>query len=374
MRVFRGIGKFIWRFMVIFSFIVNIVLILVLITLGLLIFEIKNEVAQPLITGLHSSFVGLDDATIDWTIPVRDEIPVILDIPLQQDTVVTLTDSVPLLVNATITRQGVDILGGPVTVNLQLPEGLNLPVALNLNVPVEQDLPVALDVRAVIPLQETQLHDVANNLRLLFEPLARGLHNLPNSFPEAAQMVGDTLSGDPPNLLAENEYSENPWPGYSTTAGLDYELFDEPVPAENQPLQTGIVPIGGIPALDRQLRPQIYEFGGPEAVNEQARERLDSVGVSNVFFNGELGRAIWGEPEDMPTFDAAAQAAAAEGPGGETDEGLILPGDNVGGPLMGVQPTATQDGEVTPVLPTSPPAEDEVPLDDMGILPQGDTP
>ncbi|HRF93941.1 MAG TPA: hypothetical protein PLZ51_02040, partial [Aggregatilineales bacterium] len=70
----RAIGLFIWRFMVIFSFIVNIILVLVLVVAGLFIFHIKAQVAQPLVAGLHSSFVGLDNATIDWTIPVRDTI------------------------------------------------------------------------------------------------------------------------------------------------------------------------------------------------------------------------------------------------------------------------------------------------------------
>ena len=60
----------------IFSFIVNIILVCVLLVLGLLIFQIKNNIADPLVGGLHGSFVGLDEATIDWTIPVRDTIPV----------------------------------------------------------------------------------------------------------------------------------------------------------------------------------------------------------------------------------------------------------------------------------------------------------
>ena len=62
---------------------------------GCVDFEIKNQVAQPLVNGLHSSFVGLDQATIDWTIPVRDTIQVQLDIPLETDTVVVLTEPVP---------------------------------------------------------------------------------------------------------------------------------------------------------------------------------------------------------------------------------------------------------------------------------------
>lgn len=268
----RAIGKFIWRFMVIFSFIVNIILVVVLLVLGLLIFDIKNNIAQPLVAGLHSSFVGLDQATIDWTIPVRDRIGLDLNIPLSTRTTVVLARQVPLKVDATINLNGQIV---PVDVSLVLPEGTELDVFLDLNVPVKETVPVSLDVRAVIPLQETQLHDVAENLRLLFEPLARALYNLPGDFNEAGELVGDVLRGNPPNLLVDNDYSLNPWPGYSRTAGLNYQLAGQAFPPCNVPVETGIVPIGGIPALDEQLRPELYLNGStPASVNAQAVARL----------------------------------------------------------------------------------------------------
>ncbi len=73
-------------------------------------FDIKKNIAQPLLQGLHSSFVGLNDSTIDWTIPVKDVIYVDrataqLDttIPINvAETVVTLTQPVPLTVGANI--------------------------------------------------------------------------------------------------------------------------------------------------------------------------------------------------------------------------------------------------------------------------------
>lgn len=311
MGFLRGVGRFLWRFMVIFSFIVNIILVIVLLVLGLFIFEIKNEVAQPLVAGLHSSFVGLDQATIDWTIPVRDEIQVQLDIPLQTNTVVTLTEAVPLLVTAQINAPGLTVSNAQVS--LQLPEGLQLPVALDLDVEVDQPLPVELDVRAVIPLQQTQLHDVADNLRLLFEPLARGLYNLPSDFGEAGDLVGAILAGNTPDLLAENDYSRNPWPGYSMTAGLGYDLYTEPVPSQNLPARTGIVPQGGIPLLDEELRPEIYAAGGPATVNERARTDLAGRNIAAQFFDGGIGAII----------EAARVAAPEDAPDDPTDRGIL---------------------------------------------------
>ncbi|MBL8131393.1 MAG: hypothetical protein JNL42_06015 [Anaerolineae bacterium] len=269
MRAVRGVGRFIWRFMVIFSFIVNLVLVVAVIALAALLFDIKNNVVTPLVAGLHSSFVGLDQATIDWTIPVRDAIPVQFDLPLEQATVVTLTEDVPLTVFASISAPALQV--NSATVFLSLPAGTRLPVALDLQVPVDTEIDVELDVRAVIPLGETQLHDPLENLRLIFEPITRALYNLPDNYGGAGQLVSTLLSGQPVNLLAANAYSENPWPGFSRTAGVGYDLQDVPIPPENVARETGIVPEGGIPALDEQIRPELYTSGGPDAINAQAQ-------------------------------------------------------------------------------------------------------
>lgn len=301
MRLLKTIGRWLWRFMVIFSFIVNIVLVVVLLALGLFIFEIKNNVADPLVGGLHSTAVGLKNATIDWTIPVRDELQVTFDLPLQQATIVTLNAPVPLIVSAKIDLPGINAYGVDANVNLTLPQGLQLPVNLDLTVPVDQTVPVSLDVRAVIPLSETQLADPIDTLRLLFEPLAVGLHNLPADFNQAGDMVGRILRGElalqDVNLLATdgtggvNPESYTAWAGYSRTAGLNYTLFDQPVPAENVPFETGIVPPGGIPALDEQLpeRAVLYaDDNTPATMNTMAIENLTAQGVGNVYYDGTM--------------------------------------------------------------------------------------
>ena len=301
MRALRAIGRFFWRFMVVFSFIVNIILVLVLLVVGLLIFEIKNEVAQPLITGLHSSFVGLDQATIDATIPVRDSIDLDLQVPLNTRTTVVLARQIPLDVDASIVLNGQRV---PVDVRLALPEGLELDVFLNLTVPVQETVPVDLDVRAVIPLQQTQLHDVAENLRLQLEPLAVALNNLPNDFGGAIDLVGDVISGDAPDLLATEgcAYCQNPWPGFSITAGYDYDLFSEPIPPSNIPIMTGIVPVGGMPVLDEETRPELYQDDNtPETINSQAYANLAANDIPAYTYDGSVG-----------SFRAAALAAQAQ--------------------------------------------------------------
>jgi hypothetical protein len=285
MRALKNLGSLIKNFMILFSFIVSLILMIVLVILLLLIFDIKNNIATPLIGGLHSSFVGLDESTIDWTIPVRDRIPVVLNIPLETETVVVLTRAVPLAVNANITLPGVGQLNNA-TVFLQLPAGLELPVRLDLDVPVDEELEIALDVRAVIPVSETQLHDPINNLRLLFEPIVRILDNLPSDFDQAGIFISDLLAGRTPDLLAETEYSRDPWMGFSQTAGVGYTLGGEPWPMLNQPVATGMVPIGGIPALDAALRPDIYARGTPREINRRAFDDMTGLGVPAYFYDG----------------------------------------------------------------------------------------
>ncbi len=285
---FSRFGKIVWRMMIVFSFVVNLILVVVLLALGVLIFEIKNNVADPLIGGLHGSFVGLDQATIDWTIPVRETIPVRMIVPLETDTTVVLTQAVPLSAMATITLNGANV---STPVSLSLPVGMRLPVHLDLDVPIDQPLDVNLDVRAVIPLGQTQLHDVADNLRLLFEPLAVALDNLPADFNEAGVFVNQLVTGTMPNLLEPSPEFE-PWPGFSRTAGLNYDLFTENVPGPNRPVETGIVQQGGIPFLDEQIRPDVYAEGGPEDINAQAEAEMTRRSIPPLFYDGNVGAYI----------------------------------------------------------------------------------
>jgi hypothetical protein len=316
MRALKSIGKFFWRFMIIFSFIVNIILVIVLIVLGLTIFDIKKNIAQPLIEGLHSSFVGLNNATIDWTIPVKDTIHVDrataqldTNIPINvSETTVVLTQPVPLNVTANIRTPNLVLSNA--SVSLTLPAGTVLPVSLNFALPVQQDVKVSLDVpvdlkvRAVIPLNQTQIHDPVDNLRLLFEPLVRALGNLPDNFGQVGPFVSQILSGNAPNLMAQTPYSQNPWPGYSTTAGTNYDLSNVEVPANNLPTNTGIVPIGGIPLLDSLLRPELYQNGNtPTSVNQQTITNLQSAGLAASAFNG-----AYAETANSPSKQASGQS------------------------------------------------------------------
>jgi len=321
-RFLGGFGRGFWRFMVIFSFIVNFILVVVLLGLVLLIFDIKTNIATPLVNGLHSSFVGLKASTIDWSIPVDQEailngaIPLSLNIPLQQNTFVRLTEDVPITVLADITGP---IILNNATVSLSLPRDLILPVALDLNVPVQQDLQlnnqpmgVTMDVRAVIPLSQTQLADPVANLELLFNPLTRILGNLPDNFDEAGQLASQVLSGNPPDLLADTAYTLNPWPGFSQTAGLNYPFSQVAFPESSVPRFTGIVPLGGIPGLDALIRPELYADGmSPVEVNAGVAAQAQSVGepIPPETYNGTYGDVMY-TPRDQALGELPPESQA----------------------------------------------------------------
>ncbi|MCB9437889.1 MAG: hypothetical protein H6673_13010 [Anaerolineales bacterium] len=207
----RRFGRAFYNFAVFFSFIMNFVLVIVLIVVVQQIFMIKNGIAEPLIDGLHGSFVGLNDAVIVTQIPVNDSIPIDFDLTVEDNTVVTLTDDV--VINNVPAVFFISGGGGTITgaVNITLPEGAQLPVSLKLIVPVEQTIPIAINVPVNIPLEDTELSPAFQELRLLFEPFVLALDNLPSNWNDVPSFFFDSLNGKV-NLLRETDASRNPWP------------------------------------------------------------------------------------------------------------------------------------------------------------------
>jgi hypothetical protein len=193
---------------IVFSFIVNFVLVVVLLVVSVpglqAAFAIKAGVVEPLLNNLDAAFVGLGRATIDTTIPIDESIPVQFEMPLdqplpidfllpiEQDTVVTLQRPVPLTgLPAQFNLPG----GGGVingSVSLSLPAGLPLPVHLSMAVPVSQTIPVRMDIPVdeTIPIQmtvpveiklgEAGLDPAVGELRAVFHPLKQQIESLPD--------------------------------------------------------------------------------------------------------------------------------------------------------------------------------------------------
>jgi hypothetical protein len=190
--LWRGrLGPAFWTIASLLSLVVNLILIAVLIGLGRQVFTLKGLIADPLIGGLHSNFVKMDNAHIvtniqvKETIQVVDTIPVVFDLPLNTRTTVTLVEDTPID-NVTIYLNN-----SAVSLPLILPEGTPLKIRLNLTVPVSQTIPVTLNVPVElnvpvdIPLNQTELHEPFVGLRQVVEPYQTLTSGLPQTWQDA---------------------------------------------------------------------------------------------------------------------------------------------------------------------------------------------
>lgn len=181
----RKPGAAFWKVATLLSLTINLGLVVALALLARQVFLLKTAVAEPLVSGLVEGFVQMDRAHIRTTITVQDEIPVTFDLPVQQDTVVVLSQPARIE-GATVTiRSGVlGIFDAPATVTL--PAGTQLPIRLDMTVPVETTVPVELTVPVDIPLEETELHAPFTWLQSLFTPYRAWLAAMPDCWEEAA--------------------------------------------------------------------------------------------------------------------------------------------------------------------------------------------
>lgn len=171
------------NFAIIFSFIVNFILVLVLLLSPLPLFTAKSKIAEPLLMDLDGAFAGLGNTTIKSTVYITDTMAVKFILPLSQGTPVTLTSAVPLQAAATFFLPGG---GGAIngTVSLNLPEGMALPVYLDMKVPVDTVIPVIMEVPVEIPLAKAGMGPAIEDLRGVFSPITTFLQSLPNSLGE----------------------------------------------------------------------------------------------------------------------------------------------------------------------------------------------
>jgi hypothetical protein len=171
-------GKFLpafWTVAAIFSLLVNIVLIAVIISFGRNFFALKALVADGLVNGLSENLALMDKAHIVATIPVQttvqlqDNLPVVFDVPLKEDTQVTLS-------RATVVDATTYINGSLVPLNVTLPAGTPMQLNLDMTIPVSQSVPVDLTVPVslLVPIDlavdQTDLHQSIVGLQSAIEP------------------------------------------------------------------------------------------------------------------------------------------------------------------------------------------------------------
>lgn len=162
------------KFALLFSFIVNVILLVVVLVLLGLVIPIRDFIARPIMNDVMAEIDRLGETHIETEITVEDEIQVKFDLPLKQEVTVTTTEPVPLVTQAFFTLPGG---GGYIrgTVSLSLPAGTNLPVTLDATVPVDQMVPVKMIVPVDIDLGDTDLKESVDNFKALLEPVDKML-------------------------------------------------------------------------------------------------------------------------------------------------------------------------------------------------------
>jgi hypothetical protein len=175
-----------WKALIITSFIMNAVLLLVVLLLVGFVFQWRDQLfgttmaaqgfARDNVAELRSVVDGLAAATIETTIPLDTvTIPLTLNVPVDQQTVVTLVEPVPI----TLANADIDLGNGnrlrANAINLTLPQGTPLNIRLNMTIPIQQDLPLkdkGVTVPVSIPLKDTELNEPFQKLRNIVYRLA----------------------------------------------------------------------------------------------------------------------------------------------------------------------------------------------------------
>lgn len=183
---------------ILFSFIVNFVLVLVLILAVGPLLQLKTHLLEPLLDNLDRAFLGLGETTIQVTVPVSQSIPIQFDLPLDQplaldfELPINQDTVVVLLQDTAIPNTTVYLNNVPVRTTVVLPAGTPLPVRLNMvvpvqktipvrmTVPVNQTVPIRMDIPVAIRLGPAGLDPAVQRLRDVFKPVRALIASLPD--------------------------------------------------------------------------------------------------------------------------------------------------------------------------------------------------
>ena len=160
-----------WTIASIFSMTVNLILIIVLLVVWQNIGGLSNlgPLGNGLLGGLYSNFERMDAAHIKTTIPLKQDIQLSTNIPVQTTTSITLANPVEIP-NAHV-KIATSSFNIDSDADVTLPAGTALNVILNFNLPLNQSVAVDSEVPADIALNKTDLHVAIIGLEDTIKPL-----------------------------------------------------------------------------------------------------------------------------------------------------------------------------------------------------------
>jgi hypothetical protein len=196
-------GKFFpafWTVACIFSLLVNIILVGLLVSFGHHFFELKAIVSDGLVTEASNSLAMMDQAHIVINVPVettvrlQDNLPVVFDVPINQDTQIVLSEAV------TINGARIYLNNTAVTTDLTLPANtplqanFNTTIPISTSVPVDITVPVSVQVPIDIAIDKTDLHQSIVGLQEALAPYETTLGTNFNS-PQELLICKNWLTG-----------------------------------------------------------------------------------------------------------------------------------------------------------------------------------
>jgi hypothetical protein len=144
------------------SLVINAILVVTLVIMGNQNHNLKTTV-NGLLNGLYGNFVEMENASITTTLTVDTQVPIDFMLPIQQNTDMTLTQSVEIPnAHVIINTPGLTLDG---SASINLPAGTTLPIGLNVAVPVQFSVPVTLQIPVNIPMAQTGLHQSLTGLQ-----------------------------------------------------------------------------------------------------------------------------------------------------------------------------------------------------------------
>ena len=130
-RTKRQVAPAFWTVASVLSLVVNLVLIILVIALASQVFTLKRLITEQLLGGLYNNFVLMDEAHIQTTIAIDEEVPAKFNLKLNTDTTVVLTEDTPIQgARVSLSTGGMSIYSAPT--DIILPAGTNLPIHLKL--------------------------------------------------------------------------------------------------------------------------------------------------------------------------------------------------------------------------------------------------
>lgn len=176
-----------WKAMIMTSFLLNIVLITIVLFLVVFVLQWRNQLLQTTtgvqgfargnVAELRDVVTQLQEAHIRTVIPLDQPLPLKgagVVVPVNQETVVTLQEPVPLsLSNADIDLGNGNRLRAN-NINLVLPQGTPLKIALTMDIPLDDvTIPIKLNVPVDIAMKDTELAPQFRRLGNIVDRLAR---------------------------------------------------------------------------------------------------------------------------------------------------------------------------------------------------------